>query len=131
MQGHGEPGQLSRAVTEGAVTDPFGEPVRDEPGQHLRRGVAAGERGLVVEVAVVEICEHAVQLRGGPPDVDHDAVGVHRPPGEGRVHDVRRSVQALRRPEHLAPEAVGDHQRQKTVRPRSSGGPCSTTPTLR
>ena len=50
-----------------------------------------------------------MQHLGGPADIHHDVVGVELDPGEGRVHDVRRSVQALRGTEHFAAEAVRDH----------------------
>ena len=103
------PVELAGGLAERAGVHPLGQPVGDHPGQRLGRGVHAGERGLVVEVAVVELGQHGVQLLGRPADVDHDVVGVQRRPPERRVDDERRAVQALRRPEHLAAEAVGDH----------------------
>ena len=89
--------------------DPVGQPVGDDLGQRLGGGVDAGERRLVVEVAVAQLAEDRVQLLGGPADVDHDVVGVQAAPAERRVDDVRRAVQPLRRSEDLAAEAVGDH----------------------
>src|SRR6478752_3120885 len=74
-----------------------------------RRAVHAGERRVVVEVGVVELGNDGVQLLRGPADVDHDAVGVEVDAAEGGVDDVRRPVEPLGGPEHLAPEAVGDH----------------------
>ena len=65
--------------------------------------------GLVVEVAVGELGQHGAQLLGRSADVDHDVVGVEGRAPECGVDDVRRAVQALRGPEHLAAEAVGDH----------------------
>jgi hypothetical protein len=50
-----------------------------------------------------------MQLLARSTDVDHDVVSVESRAPERGVDDVRRSVQALRRPEHLAAEAVGDH----------------------
>ena len=88
---------------------PLGEPVGDRPGQHLGGRVHAREGRLVVEVAVVQLADDRAQLLGGPADVDDDAVRVEFGPAEGRVDDERRPVQALRGPEDLALEAVGDH----------------------
>ena len=88
---------------------PLGESIGDHLGQRLGGGVHAGERGLVVEVAVAQLADDGVQLLGRPPDVDHDVVGVESRPPERRVDDVGRAVQALRGSEHLAAEAVGDH----------------------
>jgi len=62
----------------------------------------AAERGFVVEVAVGELGQHGMQLLGRPTDVGHDPVAVELRAPEGRVDDVRRAVQALRGPEHLA-----------------------------
>ncbi len=53
--------------------------------------------------------QDAAQRLGRAPDVDHHAVGVERRRAEGRVDDERRAVQPLRGTEHLAREAVGDH----------------------
>jgi hypothetical protein len=50
-----------------------------------------------------------MQLLGCSADVDHDVVGVESRAPERGVDDVRRAVQALRRPEHLTPKTVGDH----------------------
>ena len=50
-----------------------------------------------------------MQLLGRRADVDDDVVGVEGGAPEGGVDDVRRAVQALRGPEHVAAEAVGDH----------------------
>ncbi|HEY6694374.1 MAG TPA: hypothetical protein VI006_16095 [Solirubrobacteraceae bacterium] len=48
-----------------------------------------------------------MQRLGCAAGVDGDAVGVEGRAAEGGVDDVRRAVQALRRPEHLAAPAVG------------------------
>ena len=87
-----------------------GEPVGDDLGQELRGGVDAGEVGLVVEVAVVELAHHRAQFLGGQADVDDDVVVVQLGAAEGGVHEERRSVQALRGSEDLSAEAVGDHE---------------------
>jgi hypothetical protein len=92
-----------------AALHALGEPVGNEASEHLGRAVLAGQGRLVVEVAVVERAEHTMQLLGGPADVDEDPVCVELRAGERRVHDVRRTVQALRRAEHLAAQAVRDH----------------------
>ena len=47
---------------------------------------------------------------GGQPDVDHDAVGIELGAAQLDVDHVGRAVQALRRAEDLAAEAVGDHE---------------------
>ena len=86
---------------------PLGEPIRDHPGERLGGGVHAREGGLVVEVAVGELGQHGVQLLGRATDVDHDVVGVERRAPERGVDDVRRAVQALRGPEHLARGSCG------------------------
>ena len=71
-----DPGQPARGRAELAGVDPLGEAVGDHLGQCLGGGVDAGERRLVVEVAVAQLADDRVQLLGGPPDVDHDVVGV-------------------------------------------------------
>jgi hypothetical protein len=43
--------------------------------------------------------DHRVQLMGATADVHDDAVGVESFGSEG-IHDLRRAVQALARPEH-------------------------------
>ena len=101
--------ELPGGVAQGAGVHPFGESICDHPGERLGGGVHARERGLVVEVAVGELGQHCVQLLGRATDVDHDVVGVEGRAPERGVDDVRRAVQALRGPEHLAAEAVGDH----------------------
>ena len=78
-------------------------------GQPLGGRDGAGEGRLVVEVAVVDVGKDGVQLAGGGADVDDDAVGVELGPPELDVDDVGGAVQALRRAEHLAAQAVGDH----------------------
>ena len=50
-----------------------------------------------------------MQLLGRSTDVNHDVVGVEDRAPERGVDDVRRAVQSLRGPEHLAAEAVSDH----------------------
>jgi len=101
--------QSVEAVAEGAVPDAVGEPVRDEPGEHFGGGVHAREVHLVVEVAVAQLAHHGAQRLRCAADVDHDAVGVERRAAERRVDDVGRAVQALRRAEDRAAQAVGDH----------------------
>ena len=103
------PSSVASAVAQRAGVHPVREPVGDHPGERLGGGVHARERGLVVEVAVGELGQHRVQLLGRAADVDHDVVGVEGGAPERGVDDVRRAVQTLRRPEHLAAEAVGDH----------------------
>ena len=110
MQGDRDPGESPRALAQRAGVYPFGEAVGDHLGESLGRRVHAGERGLVVEVAVVEPGQHGVQLLRGQPDVHHDVVGVEVGPPERGVHHERGPVQPLGRPEDLAPEAVGDHE---------------------
>ena len=87
----------------------LGEPVGDDLGQELRGGVDAGEVGLVVEVAVVQLADHGPEFLCGQSDVDDDVVVVQLLAPERGVHQERRSVQALRGSEDLAAEAVGDH----------------------
>jgi hypothetical protein len=65
--------------------------------------------GLFVEVAIAELGKDGVQHFARTADVDDDVVGVERRAPERGVDDVGRPVQPLRRPEHLAAEAVGDH----------------------
>ncbi len=84
------------------------QPIRDQPGECLRRGVHAGERRLVVEISVAELREHRMQLLGRSADVDDDAVGVEVRAPERGVDDVGRAVEPLRGPERLASQAVGD-----------------------
>src|ERR1700759_2744076 len=108
-QGHRDPGRPTRGVPEPAAPaarDRAGEPVRDQPREDLGGCVAPRELRHLVKIAVVEVRQDATQLLGGPADIHHDVVGVELEPGEGRVHDVRRSVQALRGTEYLAAEAV-------------------------
>ena len=104
------PGEAAGALAEGARLDALGEPVGDDLGQELRRGVDAGEVGLVVEVAVVQLADDGAEFLRGQSDVDDDVVVVQLGAAEGGVHEERRSVQALRGAEDLAAEAVGDHE---------------------
>ena len=53
--------------------------------------------------------QHLVQYLGRPTDVDDDVVRVEIRAPERGVDDVGRAMEALRRPEHVAAEAVGDH----------------------
>ena len=100
----------SRApVAEVARRGPLGQPVGDHRARTSVVVLTPGERGLVVQVAQVELADDGVQLLAGRRDVDHDVVGVQLGPAERRVDDERRAVQPLGRAEHLAPEAVGDH----------------------
>ena len=82
----------------------------DHEREELRRRVAAAERGLVVEVAEVQRGEHVAQRVARAADVDDDAVGVELVAAELDVDDVGRAVQLLRGAEHLALEAVRDHE---------------------
>jgi hypothetical protein len=59
--------------------------------------------------AVVQLGYHGAQFPRGQSDVDDDVVLVQLLAPEGGVHQERRSVQALRGPEDVAAEAVGDH----------------------
>ena len=54
-------------------------------------------------------CQHSVERLCRCPDINHDVVGIEGPAPERGVDDVRRAVQALRRPERLAAQTVGDH----------------------
>ena len=101
--------EVPSALAQGAGVHPVGEAIRDDPGERLGGGVHAGKCGLVVEVAVGELSQQLVQLLGRTTDVDHDVVGVEVRTPERGVDDVRRAVQALRRSEYIAAEAVGDH----------------------
>ena len=98
--------------------DPFGQPVGDQPGQHLGGGVPPGERRLLVEVAVVEVGEHGVQLSVARPMSTRIPSSSRSGPRERRVDDERRAVQLLRRPEHLAAAGCG---RPSCGRERSLG----------
>ena len=98
-----------RGLAERAGLHPLGQPVGDEPRQQLGRGVPAGERRLLVEVAVVQLAQHRAQLGRGRADVDDQVVRVQLGPPERRVDHVRRAVQPLGRSEDLAAEAVRDH----------------------
>jgi len=102
-------GELVGPRAEGTGVQPVGQPVRDDPGEHLGGGVHPGERRVVVEVAVGQRTDDGVQLVGRPPDVDDDPVVVEPRPAERRVDHERRAVQLLRRAEHLAAQAVGHH----------------------
>src|SRR3712207_9000126 len=51
--------------------------------------VHAGEGGVVVQVAVVEVGQHGAELPGGQADVDDDAVGIEVSTAERRVDHVR------------------------------------------
>src|SRR5689334_24745463 len=78
--------------------------------EELGRRVPALERRVVVEVAVIQLCEHDAEelTRGG--DVDDEAVVVELDALELHVDDVGRAVQVLRGSEHLSLEAVSDHE---------------------
>jgi hypothetical protein len=67
------------------------------------------ERGVVVEVAKVELAEDRLESVGGAADVHHDAFGAELWPPELQVDDVGRPMQALRGTEELAAEAVRNH----------------------
>jgi hypothetical protein len=109
VQRDGQRLRRPRPGAEPAVPDPLHQPVRDHPGERLRRGVRAGELRLLVQVAVAQLAEHGVQHLGGGTDV-HDEPGlVELGAPEGGVDDERRAVQALGRSEHRAPEAVRHH----------------------
>ena len=87
---------------------------RDHPVEHdarekLGRRVAALERRVVIQVPEVHLREDGVQHFRRAADVDDDAVGVERRPAKLDVDDERGAVQALRRAEHVALEAVGNH----------------------
>src|SRR5689334_17988592 len=85
------------------------EPVCDQPRENLGGCVAPSQLRHLVEVAIVDVSQDTTQRLGGRADIHHDVVGVELDPGEGRVHDVSGSVQALGRTEQLTAEAVRDH----------------------
>src|SRR5690606_11361526 len=99
-----------RALAEIAARDPRRDALMDRLREELRRRVLAGERGLVVEIAVVQLREHRTQRFARGADVDDDAVRVERGAPELDVDDVRRAVQTLRGTERLAGEAVRDQE---------------------
>ena len=96
-------------LAERAGGDPIAHALADLLRQHLGRGVAAGELGQLVEIAVVERRQHALEQLAEQPDVDNDAVGVEFPPRQLQIDDEGGAVQPLRRAEHLALEAVRHH----------------------
>ena len=73
-------------------------------------GVAALEFGHFVEVAEVQLAQLVVQHLRGQPDVDHDVVGVEFGAAQLQVNHVGGPVHALRRAEHGALKAVGNHE---------------------
>jgi hypothetical protein len=58
----------------------------------------------------VQRAHDGAEFLRGQTDVDDDVVVVQLGPAKRGVHQERRPVQALRGPEDLATEAVGDHQ---------------------
>jgi hypothetical protein len=114
----------------------LGEAVGDDLGQELRRGVGVLEVRLVVEVAVVQRAHDGAEFLRGQTDVDDDVVVVQLGPAKRGVHQERRPVQALRGPEDLATEAVGDHQviadgdaeQRTTLQVRHVWSPAGTMP---
>ena len=98
VQRDDEPVELPGGVTEGAGMRTLREPIRDQPGERLRRGVHAREGRLVVEISIVELRHDGAQLLGRSTDVDHDAVGVELRAPERGVDDVGRAVERLRGP---------------------------------
>jgi hypothetical protein len=110
VQGHGQALDRRRPSPEFARRDPGSDAVEDGTGQHLGRGVPSGEGRFLVQVAVVQLTHHRLQRGRGQADIDDDAVLVQLRPAEGQVDDIGGAVQLLRRAEHGAAEAVGDHE---------------------
>ncbi len=108
MQRDHETVEVPCCVAEGAGVQTLRDPVGDDPRELLRRRVHVCQARLLVEVAVVELRQHGAQHLGRPADVDDQSVVVELGPPERRVDDVGRAMEPLRRPEGLAPQAVGD-----------------------
>jgi hypothetical protein len=68
------------------------------------------ERRIVVEVAIVELCEHDAQRLHCRADVDDEPILVELHALELDIDDVRRAVQVPRGTEDLSFEAVRDHE---------------------
>src|SRR5512134_2164687 len=81
---------------ERAGADLGGHALEDRERQELRRGVAAAEQRLIVEVAEIERREHPPQRVARAADVDNDAVAVELLAFELDVDHVGGAVQALR-----------------------------------
>src|SRR5438105_8616261 len=84
--------------------------VKNRSSQEFGRGVLACKFRRLVEVAEVQIREHAAHGVARPSYVHDDAVGVEVGPPELEVHHVGGAVKPARRPENLALEAVRDHE---------------------
>src|SRR5215207_3438685 len=89
--------------------DGFADAIEDVPREELGRRVPALEHPELVEVLVVQLAQGRLELLVRAADVDHDPVLVHLGTAELEIDDEGGSVQPLRRPEHLALEAVRDH----------------------
>ena len=110
VQGDHDARQLVGDPARGARLDPLGEPVGDDPGEHLGGGVQSGERparrrGCGRSGRRAPSCSASAARPMSTTIPSASSSG----PRERRVDDVRRAVQPLRRPEHLAAKAVGDH----------------------
>ena len=76
VQGDRHAVQVLCTTAELTGVQPVDEPVGDDLGQPLGRRVLAGERLLVVEVAVAERAHDLGEGRSRLADVDDEAVGV-------------------------------------------------------
>src|SRR6185503_17830802 len=110
VQRHAQARQLTRVGAELAGRDLRRDALVNHEREELRRRVAAAKGRLVVEVAEIQRGEHAAQRVARAAYVDDDPVGVELLAAKLDVDDVGRAVQLLRRAEHLALEAVRDHE---------------------
>ena len=110
VQRHAKALDPVRSGSNVASTDRRDDPIEDHAGEKLRRRIAAREVRVFVEVAIVQPAEHRAQRLGRPADVDDHAVRVEVGPATLEIDHVGGAVHALRRPERIAAEAVGNHE---------------------
>ena len=102
-------GNAVAAGTERAGTGGRRHRVEDVARKKLRRRLLAREGLDLVEIAVVQRRQNALQRRVGAADVDDDGVLCQAFSKEGHVDDEGRAVQPLRRPEEFSAKTMGDH----------------------
>src|SRR5262249_28217631 len=85
------------------------DPLEDEGGENLCRGVPAPERRFVIKIPVVDGCKDRVEDGTRATNVHDNAVGVELRASKFDVHDVSGAVQPLGGPKDLPLETVGDH----------------------
>src|SRR5262249_24495998 len=86
------------------------DPLEHDARKKFCRRVLAPELVDVIQISKVHVGKNSAQRIGCPPDVDDDPVAIDYPPPKFHVDDVGGAVRALRRPERLTFEAVGDHE---------------------